>query len=62
MIDLFSDDARRNPFPIYDQLRQASPLSYVPQAGFWMIFDYEGVKQVLSDATTFSSRRAAHRG
>jgi cytochrome P450 len=56
MIDLFSDENRRNPFPLYDQLRSASPLLHDPQTGLWMLFDYEGVKRVLADHDTFSSR------
>ena len=56
MIDLFSDDIRRNPYPLYDLARRASPLLREPRSGHWMVFDYEGVKRVLSDAETFSSR------
>ena len=56
MLNLFSDDVRRNPYPVYDQLRRASPLFQVPGTGPWMIFDYEGVKRVLADHEAFSSR------
>src|SRR3954465_7094265 len=56
-VDLFSDDNRRNPFPIYDYLRAASPVFHVPPPfDAWMVFDYEGVKRVLSDHEPFSSR------
>src|SRR5262245_36532664 len=47
---------RRNPYPLYDQLRKTSPVLHVPQFDLWMIFDYEGVKRALSDPDTFSSR------
>jgi hypothetical protein len=30
MIDFFSDDMRRNPYPAYDQFRAASPVFHVP--------------------------------
>ena len=53
---LFSEEMRRNPYPLYDQMRSASPLFRDPQSRLWMIFDYEGVKKVLSDHDTFSSR------
>ncbi|HXE52062.1 MAG TPA: cytochrome P450 [Tepidisphaeraceae bacterium] len=53
---LFSDDMRRNPFPVYEQMRKASPLFYEPQTGLWMVFDYESVKWALTDHETFSSR------
>src|SRR5687768_13826829 len=56
MMNLFSDDIRRNPFPLYDQLRSASPLFRDPQSGLWMVFDYDGVKRVLNDHESFSSR------
>jgi cytochrome P450 len=56
MLDLFADETRRDPYPRYDQLRSGSPVFHEPQSGLWMIFDYEGVKRVLSDPDTFSSR------
>ena len=56
MIDLFTDEMRRNPFAAYDALRSASPAFKVPPPfDAWMIFDYEGVKRVLSDHASFSS-------
>jgi cytochrome P450 len=57
MTNLFSDEMRRNPYPLYDQLRTSSPLLRVPPPfNAWMIFDYEGVKWALNDHDTFSSR------
>ena len=53
---LFSEEMRRNPYPLYDQMRSASPLFRDPQSRLWMIFDYEGVKKVLNDHDTFSSK------
>jgi cytochrome P450 len=55
MLDIFSDDARRNPFPIYEQLRTVSPVLCDPSFGRWMVFDYAGVKRVLADHDAFSS-------
>jgi cytochrome P450 len=52
---LFSEDARRNPFPVYEKLRAASPLLYVPPLDLWMLFDYDGVKRAMTDHDTFSS-------
>jgi cytochrome P450 len=57
MTDLFSDDARRDPYPLYEQVRAASPLVHDPRSGLWMIFDYQGVNRVLSDHESFSSAR-----
>jgi cytochrome P450 len=56
MIPLFSDDARRDPYPLYAQVRAASPLLHEPQSNLWMVFDYDGVDRVLSDHESFSSR------
>jgi cytochrome P450 len=55
-MDLFSDEMRRNPFPLYDQIRSTSPVFHDAGSDLWMIFDYDGVKRVLSDADGFSSR------
>ena len=55
MLNPLSDDVRRNPFPIYEQVRRTSPLLHVPQADAWMIFDYDGAKRALTDDDVFSS-------
>lgn len=57
-MELFSDANRRNPYPLYDQIRTSLPLLREPTRGMWMVFDYEGVRRVLSDPETFSSRAA----
>jgi cytochrome P450 len=55
--ELFLDDVRRNPFPMYDQFRTSSPLLRDPQTGLWMVFDYESVKRVLQDPHRFDIAR-----
>jgi cytochrome P450 len=54
--NLFSDESRRNPFPIYAQLREQAPVFRDPATGLWMILDYDGVKAALGDPAKFSSR------
>src|SRR4051812_36764863 len=55
-MNLFSDDMRRNPFPMYDAMRSRSPVYNVPPPfDMWMVFDYEGVKRVVNDHEAFSS-------
>ncbi|MEX2139762.1 MAG: cytochrome P450 [Pirellulales bacterium] len=54
-MDFSSEDFRRNPYPVYDQIRSVSPVFREPQSGLWMIFDYEGVKRALADHEAFSS-------
>src|SRR6516225_7016579 len=61
-MDIFSDEVRRNPYPLYDQLRAASPLLRVPPPfNGWLVFDYESVKWMLNDSETFSSKVPAPR-
>jgi cytochrome P450 len=56
MMQIFSDETRRNPYPLYDQLRAMSPVLHVPPPfNGWMIFDYEGMKRALTDSETFSN-------
>lgn len=54
-MNFFSGDLRRNPFPAYDQVRAASPVLHVPSPDLWMIFNYDGVKQAITDHEAFSS-------
>jgi cytochrome P450 len=62
VVDIFSDDMRRNPFPLYDQMLAGSGLLQVPPPfDAWLIFDYDGVKQALADQETFSSAVPAPR-
>jgi cytochrome P450 len=56
-MNLFSDEIRRNPYPSYEQMRAQSPVFHVPPPfDGWMVLDYDGVKRVLGDHRTFSSR------
>jgi cytochrome P450 len=57
MLDFFSDAARRDPYPLYAHARRVSPVVHVPPPfNGWLIFDYAGVRQALTDHATFSSR------
>src|SRR5262249_18301422 len=57
MLDIFSDEVRRNPYPLYDRMRSHSPLLYVPSPfDGYLIFDYDSVKRALNDHESFSSR------
>ena len=55
MLDLFTDDMRRNPYPAYDRLRAASPVLHLAPFDVWMIFDFDGVRRALNDHLVFSS-------
>lgn len=55
MLDIFSDAARRDPFPLYEQMRAACPVLLEPRSGVWLLFDYESVRRALDDSETFAS-------
>lgn len=56
MLDLLSDDLRRDPFPLYARLRADSPVLCDPGSGLWLLFDHESVRRALHDQESFSSR------
>src|SRR5262245_33285107 len=61
-MDIFSDDIRRNPYPVYAQVRSLSPVFKIPPPfDAWGIFDYDAVKRALCDQEDFSSRVPAPR-
>jgi cytochrome P450 len=57
-MNFFSEEIRRNPYPLYEQLRGHSPVLHDPTTNMWMVFDYESVKRAVSDHETFSSSLA----
>lgn len=54
-VRLFDDDALLNPYPIYQDLRDAGPVIYLEEYGLYMLPRYEEVRQALSDSRNFSS-------
>jgi cytochrome P450 len=61
-MDLFSDETRRNPFPIYDQLRSVAPVFHLPGPDLYFLFGHDAVKRALSDHEVFSSNVGPTRG
>lgn len=39
MRTLFTDDVRRDAYPLYEQLRATCPVFCEPESGVWMVFD-----------------------
>ena len=49
-------DAREDPYPIYRQLRDESPLHWAPDMGIWVVSRYADVMHILKTPATYSSR------
>jgi cytochrome P450 len=54
-IDLFSDEALKNPLPLYRALRDTGPAVYLERHGCWFIGRYNELRQALTDWQTYSS-------
>jgi cytochrome P450 len=57
---MFSEEMRRDPYPIYAQLRATTPVLHVQ--GLWVLLGYESVKRALTDTACFSSNVSPTRG
>ncbi|HET8934725.1 MAG TPA: cytochrome P450 [Polyangiales bacterium] len=55
-IDLLSSDVRRDPFPVYRELRKSAPACQVDPGGLWTLSRYPDVVAALHDPSTFSSQ------
>lgn len=56
-MDIFSNENRRHPYPLYAALRSRAPVYKIPPPfDAWMICDYDGVNRALNDHEAFSSR------
>lgn len=55
MIDLFSVEARRNPYAVYARLRSAAPVLHDPRTDRWLLLDHRSVKRAMDDHQSFSS-------
>ena len=43
------------PFPYYRQMRETAPVYRMPETGFYLISNYEDLKDILSDPETYSN-------
>ncbi|WP_289138940.1 cytochrome P450 [uncultured Brevibacillus sp.] len=57
MEDVNTIEKKLNPFPIFAQLRETTPVRYDENRSCWDVFRYEDVHRILKDTATFSSRR-----
>lgn len=54
-IDLFSDEALLNPYPIYDELRELGPAVWLNRFGFYIFTRFDDVQGALANQDVFSS-------
>ena len=54
-VDLYTHEARVDPYPIYDDLRALGPVVYLPRYDFYALPRYEEVRAALMDWRTFTS-------
>ncbi len=54
-IDLFTDEALTDPYPLYKQLQDLGPATYLAKHGVWFLSRYKEVRAALLDSKTFSS-------
>lgn len=53
---IFPPELQRNPYPMYQMMRENQPVMYVEPMNLWLVFRYDDVRTVLSDHARFSSR------
>ncbi|ALE74634.1 cytochrome P450 [Pseudonocardia sp. EC080610-09] len=56
-VDLFSEPARIDPYPIYEELRELGPVVRLTRDGLYALPRYDEVRAALMDWRTFSSAR-----
>jgi cytochrome P450 len=56
IINLTSEEVRRNPYPAYDEVRRAGHAVYDPQRNLWSVGRYDDVFEVLRNNETFSNK------
>ncbi|WP_433368014.1 cytochrome P450 [Streptosporangium sp. CA-115845] len=54
-LDLFSDEALTDPFPLYQLIRDTAPAVYLPRYDAWALGRYADVRAALADWESFSS-------
>jgi cytochrome P450 len=54
-IDLFTDEARLNPYPLYEELRRLGPVVYLPEHDVYALARYREVVEVLDRWELYSS-------
>ena len=59
VMELLTNEAvRRDPYPLYAQLRAVSPVLKAPGADIWVLLDHASVRRAMDEPDVFSSRAA----
>ncbi len=58
-LDPFSDEALKDPWALYRELRDLGPVVLLPKYDLWAVTRYDDVRAVLGDWQTYSSRSIA---
>lgn len=56
-IDLYTDEALLDPYPLYRELRNAGPVVWLEKYGLYLLPRYKEVKEAMSNWQVFSSAR-----
>ena len=57
-VDLYTDEARIDPYPIYDRFRELGPVVYLERDDLYALPRYDDVRAALMDWKTFSSAKS----
>ena len=59
-VELFSDEAIANPYPLYEQIRNAGPVVWLDRYDMWAISRFDDVRAALrADSTLLSGEGVA---
>src|SRR5438067_10885927 len=59
MIDPFAPDALEDPYPLYDVLQRAQPVTQLPATDIWLVSRHADVVEAASKPEVFSSNISA---
>lgn len=50
------EDLERDPYPIYERLRDEEPVTFVPAVGLWLVTRHDDVKHVATRTRSWCRR------
>ena len=49
------EDLERDPYPIYERLRDEDPVAYVPSVGLWLVTRWDDVQHIATHPELFTA-------